>query len=110
MEEAIIASNETFDADSMAAQVIDQFEDAFLRLTDEGTALLKASREKENRTADNRPTNGFMAKYYTMRQERYEPYENLLSTLISMQEEVQRVKIFERNQPSLHTENQETFE
>ena len=94
MEEAISASNETLDAASMAEQIVDQFEDAFMRLTEEGTALLKASREKENKTADNRPTNGFMAKYYTMRQERYEPYENLLSQLTSMQEEEQTVKNF----------------
>ena len=55
MEEAMSASNENVDAASMAEQVIDQFENAFMTLTAAGTALLKASKRQENKTAGNRP-------------------------------------------------------
>ena len=88
------ASNENVDAASMAEQVIDQFENAFMKLTAAGTALLKASKQQENRTAGNRPTNEFMVKFYTMKLEVYEPYENLLSQLTSMQDEDETVKDF----------------
>ena len=94
MEEMISASEENIGTASVAEQVIERFEDAFIKLTAEGTALLKASTKEENRTANNRPTNAFMVKYYTMRQEVLEPYENLLSQLTSMQEEDETVNRF----------------
>ena len=90
MEETMSASNENVDAASMAEQVIDQFENAFMKLTAAGTALLKASKRQEKKTAGNRPTNEFMVKFYTMKHEVYEPYEQLTS----MQEEDETAKNF----------------
>ena len=88
----------------MAEEVIDQFEDAFMRLTAAGTALLKASKQQENKTANNRPTNEFMAKYYTMKHEVYEPYETLLTQLTSMQEEEQTARDFIEDTVSVQME------
>ena len=48
MEEAMSASKENVDAASMAEQVIDQFENAFMKLTAAGTALLKASKRQSS--------------------------------------------------------------
>ena len=94
MEESISASTETTAAASMAEEVIEKFENAYSKLIDAGTALLRASKQEGNRTANNRPTNEFMVKYYTMKFEAYEPYEHLLSQLIEMQAEEEAVSDF----------------
>ena len=71
----------------MAEQVIEELEGAFKQLTESGTALFRESKLKESRTTDGRLSTAFMAKYYTLRATKFEPYEKVLSELLSMQEE-----------------------
>ena len=71
----------------MAEEVIEQLESAFKQLVDEGTVLVRESKLKEYRTADGRLTNKFMVKYYSLRESKFERYDELLSELRSMQKD-----------------------
>ena len=65
----------------MAEQVIEELENAFKQLTEHGTALFRESKKRESRTPDGRLSNRFMVKYYSLRENEFEPYDQALSEL-----------------------------